>query len=45
LNKLKVRYPNTNQTIVDMRSQSGLLLEDLMKIEWSSIELSWSHYH
>jgi len=31
--------------IVDMRSQGGLLLEDLMKIEWSSFELSWSHYH
>jgi len=30
---------------VDMRSQGGLLLEDLMKIEWSSFELSWSHYH
>jgi len=28
-----------------MRSQCGLLLEDLMKIEWSSFELSWSHYH
>jgi len=26
--------------IVDMRSQGGLLLEDLMKIEWSSFELS-----
>jgi len=23
-----------------MRSQGGLLLEDLMKIEWSSFELS-----
>jgi len=31
--------------IVDMRSQGGLLLEDLMKIERSSFELSWSHYH
>jgi len=31
--------------IIDMRSQGGLLLEDLMKIEWSSFELSWSHYH
>jgi len=31
--------------IVDMRSQVGLLLEDLMKIEWISFELSWSHYH
>jgi len=28
-----------------MRSQDGLLLEDLMKIEWSSFELSWSHKH
>jgi len=26
--------------IVDMRSQGGLLLEDLMKIELSSFELS-----
>jgi len=32
-------------SFVDMRSQGGLLLEDLMKIEWSSFELSWSHYH
>jgi len=28
-----------------MRSQHGLLLEDLMRIEWSSFELSWSHNH
>jgi len=28
-----------------MRSQGGLLLEDLMKIELRSFELSWSHYH
>jgi len=28
-----------------MRSPGGLLLEDLMKIEWSSFELYWSHYH
>jgi len=28
-----------------MRSQGGLLLEDLMKIEWSSFELSKSHKH
>jgi len=26
--------------IVDMRSQGDLLLKDLMKIEWSSFELS-----
>jgi len=26
-----------------MRSQGVMLLEDLMKIEWSSFELSWSH--
>jgi len=31
--------------IVDMRSQCGMLLEDLMKIKWSPFELSWSHYH
>jgi len=37
---------SSNQVeIVDMRSQGGLLLEDLMKIEWNSFELSWSHYH
>jgi len=28
-----------------MRSQGGLLLEDLMKIEWRYFKLSWSHYH
>jgi len=28
-----------------LRSQCGLLLEDLMKIEWSFFELSWSHNH
>jgi len=35
----------TNLQYVDMRRQGGWLLEDLMKIEWSSFELSWSHYH
>jgi len=29
----------------DMRSHGGLLLEDLIKIEWRSFELFWSHYH
>jgi len=27
-----------------MRSQGGMHLEDLMKIQWSPFELSWSHY-
>jgi len=31
--------------VVGMRRQGGLLLKDLMKIEWSSFELFWSHYH
>jgi len=42
--KLLVCNPKSIEC-VDMRSQGGLLLEDLMKFKWSTFELSWSHYH